>query len=109
MLEVYKEKGCGFLEGVYQVCLALELALQQVPFIPQFPLALSYKEQPLQQRYVPDFICYDKIILEIKAVTKLDDIHRAQVHNYLKSTGYKLGLLINFGHHPLLVHERVIR
>jgi GxxExxY protein len=107
--EVYKEKGCGFLEGVYQECLAIEFALQQIPFIPQFPLALSYKEQPLQQKYVPDFICYDKIILEIKAVTKLDDIHRAQVHNYLKSTGYKLGLLINFGHHPLLEHERVIR
>ena len=85
--EVYKEKGCGFLEGVYQECLALEFALQQIPFTQQFPLALSYKGQPLQQKYVPDFICFDKIILEIKAVTKLDDVHRAQVHNYLKSTG----------------------
>jgi GxxExxY protein len=107
--EVYKEKGCGFLEGVYQECLALEFVLQRIPFTSQFPLTLSYKGQPLQQKYVPDFICFDKIILEIKAVTKLDDVHRAQLHNYLKSTGHKLGLLVNFGHHPLLEHERIVR
>jgi GxxExxY protein len=72
-------------------------------------LALTYKGQTLQQKYVPDFICFNKIILEIKAVSQLDEIHRAQVHNYLKSTGYRLGLLINFGHHPLLQHERIVR
>ena len=81
--EVYKEKGCGFLEGVYQECLSVEFALRQIPVIAQFPLALVYKGQPLQQKYVPDFICFDKIILEIKAVTQLDEIHRAQVHNFL--------------------------
>lgn len=107
--EVYKEKGCGFLEGVYQECLALEFALQQIPVIAQIPLELAYKGRPLQQKYVPDFVCFDKIILEIKAVTQLDDVHRAQVHNYLRSTGYKLGLLVNFGHHPLLQHERIVR
>jgi GxxExxY protein len=107
--EVYKEKGCGFLEGVYQECLALEFALRQIPVGAQFPLTLAYKGQPLQQKYVPDFICYDRIILEIKAVTQIDDVHRAQVHNYLKSTGYRLGLLVNFGHHPLLQHERIVR
>jgi GxxExxY protein len=107
--EVYKEKGCGFLEGVYQECLALEFDLRQIPVIAQYPLALTYKGKALQQKYVPDFICFDKIILEIKAVAQLDEIHRAQVHNYLKSTGYRLGLLVNFGHHPLLQHERIVR
>lgn len=107
--EVYKEKGCGFLESVYQECLSIEFELQHIPFIAQHPLSLSYKDRPLQQMYLPDFICFDKIIVEIKAVSTLDDIHRAQVHNYLKSTGYKLGLLINFGHHPLLEHERIVR
>ena|SRR3989304_2141439 len=107
--EVYKDKGCGFLEGVYQECLAIEFELQQIPFIAQHPLALSYKGRPLQLRYLPDFVCFDTIILEIKAVARLDDIHRAQVHYYLKATGYKLGLLVNFGHHPLLEHERILR
>jgi GxxExxY protein len=107
--EVYKEKGCGFLEGVYQECLCLEFVLQNILFSAQLPLGLTYKGQPLQQKYLPDFICFEKIILEIKAVVKLDDVHRAQVHNYLKSTGYKLGLLVNFGHHPLLEHERIVR
>jgi GxxExxY protein len=107
--EVYKEKGCGFLEGVYQECLCLEFVLQNIPFSAQFPLGLTYKGQPLLQKYVPDFMCFEKIILKIKPVVKLDDVHRAQVHNYLKSTGYKLGLLVNFGHHPLLEHERIVR
>lgn len=107
--EVYKDKGCGFLESVYQECLAIEFELQQIPFVAQHPLTLSYKDRPLSQKYLPDFICFDKIILGIKAVTQLDDIHRAQVHNYLKATGYKLGLLINFGHHPLVEHERIVR
>ncbi len=107
--EVYKEKGCGFLECVYQECLAVEFALRQIPVAAQFPLALTYKGQPLQQKYVPDFVSFDKIILEIKAVAQLDEIHRAQVHNDLKSTGYKLGLLVNFGHHPLLQYERIVR
>lgn len=96
--EVYKEKGCGFLEAVYQECLEIEFGLQKIPFVSQLPLALLYKGQPLKQRYQPDFCCYEKIILEIKAVTQLTDEHRAQLHNYLKSTGYKLGFLINFNH-----------
>lgn len=107
--EVYKEKGCGFLEGVYDECLAFEFSMRQIPFVAQFPLAFSYKGHTLQQKYIPDFICFEKIIVEIKAISALGDIHRAQVHNYLKSTGYQLGLLVNFGHHPLLEHERIVR
>jgi GxxExxY protein len=58
---------------------------------------------------VPDFVCWSKIILEIKAVSTLDDVHRAQVHNYLKATGHKLGLLVNFGHYPKVEYERIVR
>ena len=105
--EVYKEKGSGFLEPVYQECLEKELARQKIPFEAQVPLKLFYKGDPLKQGYVPDFICYGKIILEIKAVKKLTDEHRAQLFNYLKATGHKLGFLINFGHHPGIEIERI--
>jgi GxxExxY protein len=105
--EVYKDKGCGFLEAVYQECLEMEFGLQGILFQPRVPLALTYKGRPLKQRYVPDFICLEKIILEIKAVSELNDGHRAQVHNYLRATGYRLGLLVNFGHYPGVEHERI--
>ncbi len=107
--EVYKEMGCGFLEAVYQECLEIELAARGVPFQPQATLALRYKGKRLKHEYVPDFICFDRIILEIKAVSRLSDEHRAQVHNYLKATGFILALLVNFGHYPLLEHERTVR
>src|SRR5581483_103576 len=107
--EVYKELGCGFLEAVYQEALEIELASRGIPFRPQAELTLSYKGTPLKQVYVPDFVCWGKIILEIKAVQGLDDIFRAQVHNYLKATGYKLGLLVNFGHYPKVEYERIVR
>jgi GxxExxY protein len=107
--EVYKEKGCGFLEAVYQECLEIEFGLQGIPFVPQVQLAMTYKGRPLRQRYIPDFVPLDTIILEIKAVQQLADEHRAQLHNYLKATGYRLGLLVNFGHYPKVEHERIIR
>ncbi len=107
--EVYNEKGCGFVEPVYQECLALELGFQDIPFQEQVELVLNYKGRRLKQIYKPDFICYEKIILEIKAVSALTDEHRAQVHNYLKATGYKLGILVNFGHYPKLEWERIVR
>jgi GxxExxY protein len=107
--EVYKEKGCGFVEPVYQECLEIEFEIQELPFKPQQELVLTYKNRQLKQKYVPDFLCHDKIILEIKAVEKLIDKHRAQVHNYLKATGYKLGLLVNFGDYPKVEYERIVR
>ncbi len=107
--EVYKEMGCGFLEAFYQECLTLEFGFQDIPFREQVELELSYKKNTLTQKYVPDYVCFDKIIVEIKAVKQLDDVHRAQVHNYLKSTGYKLGLLVNFGHHPKVEWDRIVR
>ena len=106
--EVYKEKGSGFLEAVYQECLAMEFADQRIPFSEQKRLALEYKGRPLKQRYQPDFICYENIIVEIKAEKSVTDADRAQVINYLKATGKELGLLINFGHHPGIQQERFI-
>lgn len=87
--EVYREKGCGFLEPVYQECLEIELRFQSIPFFAQKPLPLTYKGVLLRSVYQPDFICYDKIVLEIKAVKEIADEHRAQVLNYLKATGQK--------------------
>lgn len=105
---VYREKGCGFLEPVYQECMQIELRLQGVPSVPQKPLTLEYKGCPLRATYEPDFICFDKIVLELKAVTDLADEHRAQVQNHLKATGLKLGLLVNFGHYPKAQVERIV-
>lgn len=107
--EVYNEKGCGFLEPVYQECLEIELGLRGLPFVPQAELELSYKGRKLKKKYQPDFSCYGKIIVEIKAVSELTDEHRAQVHNYLKATGFRLGLLVNFGSVGKLQYERIVR
>ncbi len=107
--EVYNEKGSGFVEPVYQECLEIELTLQGIPFCTQRSLPLAYKGRPLCQTYKPDFICFDKIVMELKAVSRLIDEHRAQVHNYLKASGLKLGLLVNFGHCPGLEYERIAK
>lgn len=107
--EVYKEMGCGFLEAVYQECLGIEFVTQAIPFKSQCEPGLCYKGQPLKQKYIPDFMCFDKIVVEIKAVTELTALHRAQLQNYLKATGYKLGLLVNFGHYPKLEYERIVK
>ena len=105
--EVYTNKGCGFLEPVYQECLEIELTLQDIDFTSQKSLALEYKGRQLKHTYASDFICYAKIIVEIKAVSQLIDEHRAQLINYLNATGLKLGLLVNFGHYPKLEWERM--
>lgn len=105
--EVYKEKGCGFLEDVYQECLEIEFELQEIPFEAQYPLKLKYKGRSLRKKYVPDFICFEKIIVEIKAVQEIANEHRAQVQNYLKATGYKLGIIADFGHYPKIQLERI--
>ena len=100
IFEVYREMGCGFLESVYQECLEKELAQRGVPFVAQQELQLTYKGEQLQQIYRPDLICYGQIIVELKAVKDIAPEHKAQVINYLKATGIKLGLLVNFGTYP---------
>ena len=106
--EVYKDKGCGFLEAVFQECLEIELELREIPFAAQQHLKLTCKGRELKQRYIPDLVCFDKIIVELKAVREINDEHKAQVFNYLKATGYKLGLLINFGHYPKVEIIRIV-
>jgi GxxExxY protein len=107
--EVYREMGPGFLEAVYQECLAKEFARQNIPFIARQQLSLQYKGEPLVQTYGPDFICSDKIIVEIKGMREIAPEHKAQLLNYLKATGMKLGLLVNFGHAPQIQIERMAR
>ena len=107
IFEVYKELGSGFLEAVYQECLCKEFALQNISFTAQPELTIWYKDEPITQTYKPDFICYDKIIIELKAVTELSPIHTAQVLNYLRITKMKLGLLVNFSAHPKVQIERI--
>jgi len=106
--EVYKEKGSGFGEHVYQECLELELVLQAIPFRPKVELSLEYKGRPLTAKFIPDFICFGSIIVELKSVSDLCNEHRAQVHNYLRATGFRLGILVNFGDHPKLEYERIV-
>lgn len=108
IFEVYREMGCGFLEAVYQECLERELTTRDIPFVTQPDLALNYKGVPLKQIYKPDYICFGKIILELKAVKEIAPEHKAQVINYLKTTGMRLGLLVNFGHYPKVQIERII-
>lgn len=106
--EVYKEKGCGFLEPAYQECLEIELEFRRIAFRSQPELSISYKGRPLKQTYRPDIVCEGKIIIELKAVSRLLDEHRAQVHNYLRATGLRLGILANFAHFPKLEYERIV-
>ncbi|OAI57841.1 GTP-binding protein [Planctomyces sp. SCGC AG-212-M04] len=107
--EVYKQLGTGFLEPIYHQSLAIEFEVQGIPFIEKPKLEIEYKGRKLALHYEPDFVCYGGIIVELKAVTDLNDVFRAQVHNYLKATGFRLGLLVNFTHHPKLEYERIVR
>jgi GxxExxY protein len=101
--------GCGFVEPVYHQCLLIELTQKGIPFESKVPLELAYKGNPLELKFIPDLVCFSSVIVEIKAVSDLNDVFRAQVHNYLKATDLKVGLLINFGKHPKLEYERIIR
>ena len=96
-MKVHSIMGPGFTEKVYQEALALEFKEQSIPFKREVEICASYKDIILNATFVPDFICYDKIIVELKAVRDLDDVHRSQAINYAKVAGYKLALLINFG------------
>ena len=108
VFEVYREMGCGFLEAVYQECLEKEMKRRGIPFLAQQELKISYKGEPLRQTYKPDLICYDAIIVELKALSATTGEHKAQMLNYLKATGKRLGLLVNFGCHPKATVERII-
>ena len=108
-MNVYNALGHGFLEAVYQEALELEFIKRGIPYEREKELKIFYEGKELRQSYKADFICYGDIIVELKAVAHLDDSHRSQIFNYLKATGFKLGLLYNFGHYNGLEWERKIR
>lgn len=106
-IKVHKELGSGFLEGVYHEALEREFTTQEIPFRSQPVVEIKYKGKPLNKKYQPDFVCYNEIIVEIKALSGLTGNEEAQLINYLKATGIKVGLLINFGSKSL-EHKRFV-
>ena len=107
-MEVHRELGPGFLEAVYQEALELEFIDQYIPYKREEELTIYYKNKPLQKKYKADFICFNKIIVELKAEIQLTSIDEAQLLNYLKTTGYKVGLLLNFGEESLKYKRMVL-
>ena len=107
-MEVYNVLGPGFLESVYQEALEIELSTREISFKSQQELNISYKEHRLRQQYKPDFVVYEKIIVEIKALNQLTSHDQAQLLNYLKATGLPVGILINFGAEKDLEWKRMI-
>ena len=107
-IEVHKILGHGFLEAIYQEALEYELSDRKIPFSSQIELKVKYKDRYLQKTYIADIIAYDKIIIELKALTNLSGKEEAQLINYLKATGFKVGLLINFGSPNKLEWKRFV-
>ena len=94
---VNRELGHGFLEDVYQEALEIEFSEREMDFEREVPLPINYKKKTLKKKYIADFICFDEVVVELKALSELCNEHEAQILNYLKATDKKLGLLINFG------------
>lgn len=107
-MEVSNELGSGFLEAVYQEALELELDARGISFAAQVPIRIAYKGTRLSREYIPDLICFDQVIVEIKALKRLTTVEEAQLLNYLKATGMPVGLLLNFGP-PRLEWKRMVR
>lgn len=108
LFAVFNELGCGYLERVYQDALEVEFRLQNIPYEREKTIQITYKGEPLGDPYRADFVCYGKIIVELKAVTEILGVHRAQVVNYLKATKANLGFLVNFGEEDIKI-ERIVR
>ncbi len=104
-MEVHRQLGPGFLESIYQEALAMEFRLRGIPFIEQYEVGVYYKDSLLQKKFKPDYLCYEKIIVEIKAISALTHADHSQVLNVLKATRLTLGLLINFGEISLKHHR----
>ena len=100
-MSVHRELGCGFLEAVYQEALEVEFKLRNIPYVREESLSITYKDQVLNKRYIADFICYNSIIVELKALSEISTVHKSQLINYLKVTKLKLGSLVNFGQNSL--------
>jgi GxxExxY protein len=100
-MEVHKTLGLGFLEAVYHESLPIEMSLKNIPFAHEVDLPITYKNRELKTAYRADFICYESVIVEIKALKNLTGVEESQLINYLKATNLGLSLLINFGHTSL--------
>ncbi len=96
-MEVHKQLGNGFLEAVYQEALEEEFKIQGIPYVREKQLKIEYKGKVLKKFYIADFVCFENIVVELKALSSLTNDHEAQVLNYLKTTGNKVGVLVNFG------------
>ncbi len=107
-MEVHKELGYGFLEAIYQEALEIEFLNQKIPYEREAPLPVYYKDIQLEKQYYADFICFDKIIVELKSVQELNKVHLKQILNYLKATESRLGLILNFGKESL-EYKRIIQ
>ena len=108
-IEVHRELGPGFLEAIYQEAMEIELSKRGIPFDAQKPIQVRYKSQILNKKYVADLVCFDLIIVELKALNRLSGNEQAQILNYLKATGFKVGVLINFGSHGKLEWKRFVK
>jgi GxxExxY protein len=108
-MRVHAELGSGFLEAVYQEAMEIESELGNLPFVGEPRLRIRYRDRFLRKEYIPDFLFYDKVVVELKCIKQITDIERAIAHNYLKATGYRLALIINFSPTGNLEIERVIR
>ena len=106
--EVYREMGNGFREEIYQQCLEREFSYRKIPFDAKKELQVFYKGEPIEKTYIPDFFCYGKIIVEIKAVNALAKEHQVQLLNYLRLTKSRLGLLVNFASYPKATVEQYV-
>lgn len=108
VFEVYKAMGSGFLQPVYQECLEIELAQRGIPFAAQVELPLHYRDRRLATSARADLVCFSQVVVEVWALKELGNEHRARLHHLLHAGGFRLGLLVNFGHHPGVEIERIV-
>ena len=107
-IDVHRELGPGFLESIYQEAMEIELKAKDIPFVAQQPIAVQYKGVTLKKQFFADLVCFEQIIVEIKALARLSGTEQAQLLNYLKGTGFPMGILINFGSHGKLEWKRLV-
>ncbi len=107
-IEVHKTLGCGFLEFVYQEAMEIESSMRELAYEPQKTITIQYKGRRLKKEYIADLIYFEQVIVELKALDSLSGKEEAQILNYLKATGMKVGVLINFGSHPKLEWKRFV-
>ena len=108
-IDVHRELGPGFLESIYQEAMEIELKAKDIPFVAQQPIAVQYKGVTLKKQFFADLVCFEQIIVEIKALAHLSGTEQAQLLNYLKGTGFPIGILINFGSHGKLEWKRLVK